>query len=92
MKFHRYLSRRFHFLEQFPGYNYNSGLGAGLDTNSVALGQTLVDSMIEEVTQMCNQQAWASKVYQQVSIIMCCNVAIGLAWGELSKQLIDESF
>ena len=61
-------------MEQFPGYNYNSGLGAGLDTNSVALGQTLVDSMIEEVTQMCNQQAWASKVYQQVC--MCCNIKI----------------
>lgn len=63
----RYLSRRFNFLEDCPGYCYNTGAGADLSSNSVALGRTLVDAMITEVDQMCEQQSWSSRVYQQVS-------------------------
>ena len=62
----RYLSRRFKFLEDCPGYCYNTGAGADLSSNSVALGRTLVDAMITEVDQMC-EQSWSSRVYQQVS-------------------------
>ena len=65
----RYLSERFNFMENMLGYTYNSGLGSLTDSNSVMLGSTLVEAMLSEVEQMCTQQDWGSKVYQQVCIL-----------------------
>ena len=46
------MARRCEFLENFAGFNYNGGIGSGLNSNSVLLGSTLIEAMITEAIQM----------------------------------------
>ena len=65
----RYMARRCEFLEKFVGFNYNGGVGTGLENNSVLLGSTIVEVMINEVVNMSKNfdyQSDRNKI-QQVS-------------------------
>ena len=46
------MARRCNFLENFPGFNYNGGLGSGLGNNSVLLGSTVIEVMMREAIHM----------------------------------------
>ena len=46
------MARRCEFLEKCAGFYLNGGLGSGLQTNSVLLGSTLIEVMIQEAVRM----------------------------------------
>ena len=71
------MKRRCEFLDSFPGYNLNSGIGELLKdeygnnqrTDTRQLGSTLMKIMIEEVSNLCDPDVttnWSIKLHQQV--------------------------
>lgn len=62
------MARRCDFLESFPGFNYNSGIGETTENNSVMLGSTVLEAMMHEVMQMCEKSDYQNfrKENQQV--------------------------
>ena len=63
------MSRRCNFLEKFPAYNYNQGVGSG-NADTTKLGSTLMKAMLHEVQQYCNQstkESWSKLTHQQVN-------------------------
>ena len=74
------MARRCKFLDSFPAFNLNSGLGEKIVdkgrakgfTNTVLLGSTLMEAMLQEVNEIClqNQEGWAQKTHQQVRLFV----------------------
>ncbi len=65
------MTRRCRFLESFPAFYLNNGVGEGVGacvTNTVLLGSTVMETMLQEVNEICtqNQHSWALKPHQQV--------------------------
>ena len=69
------MKRRCAFLDTFPAFNFNTGVGeplkdgSGRHTDTKQLGSTLMVTMLEEVTNFCHpaiQQDWSKKPHQQV--------------------------
>ena len=74
---HRYMKRRCDFLDHFPAFNYNTGIGEylkdefGITTksNTKSLGSTLMHTMLNEVSDFCDpriKENWSVKAHQQV--------------------------
>ena len=62
------MKRRCQFLDNFPGYNYNQGIGPNGE-NTKNLGSTLMEAMLKEVEQFCDpftKEDWSSQAHQQV--------------------------
>ena len=75
------MKRRCAFLDTFPAFNFNTGVGeplkdgSGKHTNTKELGSTLMVTMLEEVTNFCHpaiQQDWSKKPHQQVKGCQYC--------------------
>ena len=75
----RYMKRRCAFLDNCPGFNYNSGSsdyvtndsGKREKNDTTQLGSTLMDTMIKEVGDFCDpfiRENWAMKPHHQVCI------------------------
>ena len=62
----RYMSRRCNFLETFPAYNFNQGVGPER-ANTKKLGSTLMKAMLREVQQYCIKESWSILTHQQVN-------------------------
>ena len=71
------MKRRCDFLEDNPAFNYNTGagelltdeLGKKYKTDTRQLGSTIMQTMIEEVSNFCDpdiKKNWSSKPHQQV--------------------------
>ena len=60
------MSRRCSFLETFPAYNFNEGVGPG-NANTKKLGSTLMKAMLREVQQYCTKESWSILTHQQVN-------------------------
>ena len=75
------MSRRCNFLEKFPAYNFNEGVGPR-NANTKKLGSTLMKAMLREVQQYCTNESWSILTHQQVNplpmiqLIMDINVFI----------------
>ena len=73
--------RRCAFLENFPAFCYNSGKGdcyfdetlqKEVTTDTHKLGSTLMQTMLEEVSNFCDTEIkknWAEKPHHQVRIM-----------------------
>ena len=67
--------RRCEFLENFPGFIYNTGHGEYIkETNTITdtryLGSTLMETMLNEVSVFCNpsmKDDWGKQPHQQVT-------------------------
>ena len=73
----RYMSNRCHFLDHFPAFNYNSGVGEykrnskgeQVLTNTRELGSSLMETMLKEVSDFCDpaiKENWSLVPHQQV--------------------------
>ena len=65
------MKRRCQFLDSFPGYNYNQGIGPNGE-NTKKLGSTLMQVMLKEVEQFCDpstKEDWSLRAHQQVIMI-----------------------
>ena len=67
------MKRRCLFLDNFPGFNYNKGVGEYTDletrTDTKQLGSTLIKAMLREVEDFCDpaiKNNWEHKAHQQV--------------------------
>ena len=70
------MARRCRFLEEFPGFVYNIGLSYRSKEgkpgysymNTILLGQTVVQTMLNEAAEVCLQSSgnWSSQTHQQV--------------------------
>ena len=66
------MKRRCQFLDNFPGYNYNEGIGPNRE-NTSKLGSTLLKAMLREVCQFCDpssKEDWSLQAHQQVILFM----------------------
>lgn len=69
------MSIRCQFLDRCPAFNYNQGVGEidnckGIRTDTTALGSSLMDTMLNEVSDFCNpaiKENWSCHPHQQVS-------------------------
>ena len=64
------MKRRCQFLDNFPAYNYNQGIGPK-GGNTKKLGSTLLNAMLKEVIQFCDpstKEDWSLQAHQQVMI------------------------
>ena len=72
------MKRRCMFLDNFPGFNFNSGIGEYIEdedgnvrrSNTELLGSMLMNTMLKEVADFCDpntKKNWSSKPHQQVS-------------------------
>lgn len=72
------MERRCKFLDNLPGFNYNSGRGEYIldehgqrrRTNTTHLGSTLMETMLKEVREFCDpalKDDWSHKPHQQVT-------------------------
>jgi hypothetical protein len=74
--FIQYMKRRCTFLDNFPGFNYNTGYGEYIivdgkrqRTDTHRLGSTLMQTMLKEVTDFCDpsiKESWSQKAHQQL--------------------------
>ena len=71
------MKRRCDFLDNLPGYNFNTGAGEiqtiasgdKIPTNTENLGSTLMHTMLNEVSDFCDpsiKENWSLKPHQQV--------------------------
>jgi len=77
------MKQRCDFLENFPGFCYNTGVGerkvntGGAEkkteyTNTILLGSTLFETMLKEVKDFCDpslKEDWSHQPHQQVGIL-----------------------
>lgn len=70
----RYMYRRCKFLDNFPGYNFNQGVGdVRHKTDTTRLGSTVMKAMLKEAEQLCDYEhrhQWTASSHQQVSMRM----------------------
>lgn len=82
----RYMKRRCAFLDNCPGFNYNTGSsdyvtnaqGKREKNDTTQLGSTLMDTMLKEVGDFCDpfiRENWAMKPHHQV-YCMCMQMYI----------------
>ena len=71
--FVKYMKRRCDVLENFPGFNFNTGMGEYIDqshtTDTTKLGSTLLSTMLKEVNSFCHpdiQEDWKHHPHQQL--------------------------
>ena len=83
----RYMTRRCHFLDTLPAFNYNigrgelvtKGYGVPVYTDTSKLGSTLLSIMLKEVNDFCDptiKENWSVKPHQQVRIIIVRSLGI----------------
>jgi len=69
------MKRRCWFLDNFPGYNYNTGAGIRMESGDVTdtkhLGSTLMAAMIREAEQVCHPCLDDDSDYHQVHVGVC---------------------
>ena len=71
---YRYMKRRCEFLDNCPGFNYNTGSGEYIvvdgnkqRTDTRHLGSTLMQTMLKEVTNFCDpsiKESWSQEAHQ----------------------------
>lgn len=69
------MSNRCQFLDNFPAYNYNHGVGVYDEnkqrTDTHELGSSLMEAMLKEVSEFCDPEVkknWSHYPHQQVII------------------------
>ena len=69
------MKRRCWFLDNLPGYNYNTGAGIRMESGDVTdtrhLGSTLIAAMIREAEQVCHPCFEEDREYHQVISKTC---------------------